>query len=337
MRAHNVERAAPERVGFYGLDVYSLWESLYAVLGYLQKHDPSALPLAHRAFRCFEPFGEDVQAYARATRLVPHSCEDPVVALLSGILKRPRAHHEDGEETRFEAEQNAFAVKNAEGYYRAMVRGGPDSWNIRDRHMVQTLERVVRHHGPKSKVIVWAHNTHVGDARFTDMAADGMVNVGQLVRESHAVPDVVLVGFGSYRGTVMAGREWDATPTVMRVPPARQGSWESLLHRLASGETEDGGDRALEVARRSGVTQSGTARPLLVRFTDPPREMLEARGHRAIGVVYRPELEEFGNYVPTVLPLRYDAFLFIDETRALQPIGTAVDLARIPETFPSGM
>src|SRR4029078_6987664 len=119
--------------------------------GYLQKHDPSAIPVARRAFRCFEPYGEDAQAYARSARLLPHSCEEPVVALLGKMLERPRAHREDGDEARFEAEQNAFAVKNAEGYYRAMVRGGPDSWNIRDRHMVQTLERLARHHGPRSK------------------------------------------------------------------------------------------------------------------------------------------------------------------------------------------
>jgi erythromycin esterase-like protein len=332
LREHNLGRPAARRVGFYGLDVYSLWESLYAILSYLQKHDPGSLPLARRAFRCFEPYGEDAQAYARATRFVPHSCEGAVVALLTQMRREARPAHDDGDETRFEAEQNAYALRNAEAYYRAMVRGGPDSWNIRDRHMVSTLERVVRHHGPRSKVIVWAHNTHIGDARFTDMAADGMVNLGQLVRETHSMSDVVLVGFGSYRGTVVAGREWEATPEVMHVPPARSGTWESLLHRVAGGETSQSdagpGTRTLERA---------AAPSLFVRLADPPREMLEARGHRAIGVVYRPELEQFGNYVPTVLPLRYDAFLFMDQTRALQPLRARTDPARIPETFPSGM
>ena len=316
LRRHNDRVPEEKKAGFYGLDVYSLWDSLYQVLGYLGRYAPAALPAARRAFRCFEPYGEDVQEYARATRWIDASCESEAIALLSELRRAPASHPHDGREARFNAEQNALVVKNAEHYYRTMVQGGPESWNIRDRHMTQTLERLMRHHGPESKAIVWAHNTHIGDARFTDMADDGMVNIGQLVREGHAGDGVVLVGFGSHRGTVIAGEEWEAPMQRMPVPPGRPGSWEDVLHRAGAE------DRLLLVdeARRND-------------------EFLEERGHRAIGVVYHPEYERYGNYVPTVLPRRYDVFLFLDETRALKPLHevTARKEGEVPETYPSGV
>lgn len=191
-----------------------------------------------------------------------------------------------------------------------MLRGGAPSWNIRDRHMAETLDRLMRQYGPDAKAIVWEHNTHIGDARATDMASAGMVNVGQLVRERHAGEGVVLVGYGSYAGSVVAGRAWGAPMERMPMPPARAGSWEDLLHR-AGPENKllllDGRDTAFG----------------------------EARGHRAIGVVYHPESERAGNYVPTVLPRRYDALLYIDQTRPLHPLHV---LARPdgepPDTYP---
>jgi erythromycin esterase-like protein len=314
LRRHNARLEEADRVGFFGLDVYSLWESLYAVIGYLHKADRSALSAARRAFRCFEPFGEDVQEYARATAFVPTSCEDEVVDLLKELRGRAPRYQTDGREDYFAAEQNALVVRGAEAYYRAMVRGGPESWNIRDRHMTETLERLMSHHGPGAKGIVWEHNTHIGDARATDMADDGMVNIGQLVRERHAGEGVVLVGFGSHRGTVIAGDEWDAPMEVMDVPPGREGSWEDILHR--AGETN---------------------KLLLLDDVRDDEVFLEERGHRAIGVVYHPERERYGNYVPTVLPRRYDAFCHIDETRALHPLHLRPDLSKIPETYPSGV
>jgi erythromycin esterase-like protein len=193
-----------------------------------------------------------------------------------------------------------------------MVEGGPRSWNIRDRHMNETLDRLMRLHGPGARGIVWEHNTHIGDARYTDMIDDGMVNVGQLVREGHAAEGVVLVGFGSYRGSVIAGKEWEAPMERMRVPPGRDGSWEQLLHAAGAGDK-------------------------LMTFEDATHEMLQSRGHRAIGVVYHPEYEHFGNYVPTVLPRRYDAFLFLDETTALHPLHLKADPHKVPETYPSGV
>lgn len=310
LKEHN--RGVAEPVGFHGLDVYSLWDSLYAVIGYLRRVDPSAIDAARRAFRCFEPYGEDAQEYARATaRLVPASCEDRAVALLADIRRRASAYREDDRWGAFRVEQNALVIRDAEAYYRAMVRGGPKSWNVRDRHMQETLERLADFYGAHSKGIVWEHNTHIGDARHTDMAADGMVNVGQLARERWGEKDAVLVGFSTHRGSVIAGDAWDAPAERMTVPEAREGSWDELLHR-AGGEDK-----------------------LLILDSEGP--LRETRGHRAIGVVYHPEYESLGNYVPTTLSRRYDALLYIDETQALHPLPVSVDLREeIPETFPSG-
>jgi len=315
LRQHNAGLPDEEKVGFYGLDVYSLWESLAAVIEYLQRVDPGAVRAAYRAFQCFEPYGEDVQQYARATALVPMSCENEVVAMLLELRRKAPQYREDSREAYFNAEQNALVTAGAERYYRAMVRGGPDSWNVRDRHMTDTLQRLVQHHGPQAKAIVWEHNTHVGDARATDMATAGMVNVGQLVRERCWEDGVVLVGFGSHRGTVIAGDEWSAPMQRMTVPPAEPGSYEDLLHRAAATDK-------------------------LLLFEPPPERdpLLAPRGHRAIGMVYHPGLERFGNYVPTVLPLRYDAFLYFDETHALHPLHFPVqEEGEVPETFPSGL
>ncbi|MFL5240900.1 MAG: erythromycin esterase family protein [Gemmataceae bacterium] len=315
LRRHNEDRSEEQKAAFYGLDVYSLWESLYAIMTYLHRVEPSALTAAWRAFRCFEPYGEDVQEYARATRLVPKSCEDEVVALLKDLRHRGAAHRPEWREAYFLAEQNALILKNAEAYYRAMVRGGPDSWNIRDRHMADTLERLMKHHGSGAKAIVWEHNTHIGDARFTDMADAGMVNLGQLIRERQSSAGVVLVGFGSYRGSVIAGKQWEAPMETIPVPAGRAGSWEDALHHV-------------------------DARAHLFLFSEAAQTdlLLEPRGHRAIGVVYHPEYERHGNYVPTVLPRRYDAFLFLDETHALHPFRVRQRReGEVPETFPSGV
>ena len=223
LRELNDGRPEDERVGFYGLDVYSLHDSMSAVERYLRRVDPEAAKRARRAYGCFDPYGEDVQEYAMATALVPASCEDEAIGMLQELRRKAPEYREDGREAFFNAEQNALTVRNAELYYRTMVRGGPASWNIRDTHMIETLERLVNHHGPGTKAIVWEHNTHIGDARATDMARAGMVNVGQLARERWDDNGVVLVGFGSHRGSVIAGDEWGAPMRRMPVPPARGG------------------------------------------------------------------------------------------------------------------
>ncbi len=317
MRDFNRGRASEAQAGFFGLDVYSLWDSMRAVNAYLERIDPRLAAQARRAYNCFEPYAEDVQEYARATAIVPTSCEDEAVSVLRDLRANAPQYREDGREGYFNAEQNALVAKNAELYYRTMVRGGPDSWNVRDNHMVETLERLMQHHGPNARAIVWEHNTHIGDARFTDMARAGMVNVGQLVRQAHGREGVMLAGFASHRGTVIAAEEWGAPMQRMRVPIARPASFESAMHDGV------GGDALLLFDGRDNGGVHGLDEPM---------------GHRAIGVVYDPNHERWGNYVPTIVPRRYDAILYIDESRAVDPLHMPVLVdGEVPETYPSGV
>ncbi|HEX2773116.1 MAG TPA: erythromycin esterase family protein [Micromonosporaceae bacterium] len=310
LRARNAQMDEGERAGFHGLDVYSLWESLREILTWLREHDPEQVPAALAAYRCFQPYGEDAQRYALATRFVPASCEDEVVDLLVGLRERAAA---DGA-GRFGAWQNAEIVAGAERYYRAMVRGSRESWNVRDRHMDDSLDRLLDHYGVDAKAVVWAHNTHVGDARATDMVDAGEVNIGQLARERYGADQVVLVGFGTHRGTVVAGDEWGAQMEVMPVPSGRRYSLEDVLHAAAPTQ-------ALFVFPRDDRAD------LLTQELD----------HRAIGVVYHPERESWGNYVPTVLGDRYDAFCWIDQSQAVRPLHARPGSLTEPETFPSGV
>lgn len=315
----------PERrVGFFGLDVYSLWESLRAVRDYLREHRPDAVERAVEAFRCFEPYAEDPQSYARATALVPSGCEPEVRELLVRLRRdADRAGAGGGSAADFAARQNAEVLVGAERYYRAMLHGGPESWNIRDHHMADTLDRLMDFHGPGAKAVVWEHNTHIGDARATDMAAAGLVNVGQLVRERHAADGVVLVGFGCYEGTVTAADRWGGRARTLRVPPARAGSVEELLHGALPG----GAGLFVFPPARRGTPDDG----------DATRWLREERDHRAIGVVYRPHRERWGNYVATVLGERYDAFCFLDRTHALTPLLAAPPVSGEEETWPTGV
>ncbi|NUT47866.1 MAG: erythromycin esterase family protein [Saccharothrix sp.] len=309
LRGHNAGLAEEERVAFHGLDVYSLWESLREVLAHLREHDPGEVPAALAAYRCFEPHGEDPREYAMSTRFVPEGCENEVVDLLVRLRRRAAG---DGA-GRFGAWQNAEVVAGAERYYRAVV-GGHSSWNVRDRHMDETLDRLLDHHRPGSKAVVGAHNTHVGDARATDMAMSGLVNIGQLARERFGAGRVALVGLGTHRGAVVAGEAWGAGARAMPVPPARPGSLEDVLHATAPGA-------AL-------FAFPADDRPDLLAATLP---------HRAIGVVYHPERERWGNYASTVLGDRYDAFLWFDETTALRPLPTRPAAVFESETYPTGV
>ena len=317
LRTHNGRLPAERRVGFYGLDVYSLWESMVEVVRYLERVDPAAAERARGAYECFAPYGEEAEQYAWASSLAPPGCGDEVARVLAELRNHASryAYEDGGREALFHAEQNALVAKNAEAYYRAMVSSGHASWNVRDGHMAETLDRLMRFHGPSAKAIVWEHNTHVGDARYTDMADEGEVNVGQLVRERHGAEGVVIVGFSTYEGTVIAGDSWGAPMRVMNVPPAREGSYEDALHRVGRGDS-------------LYLFDEGPLAPVL----------LEPRGHRAVGVVYRPAFERYGNYVPTVLPRRYDALLYIERSRALEPLHTVERReAEVPETYPAGV
>lgn len=292
LREHNRRRPAAERVGFYGLDVYSLWDSLARTMSWLSEHQPDAIPLAMRAWRCFAPFDEDPQRYAWGTRLVPMSCEEEVVDLLSAVRQRAASDGDDA----FDAFQNAVVAAEAERYYRAMVRTDRGSWNIRDIHMADTVERLTAHLAPSAKGVLWAHNTHVGDARATTMRDEGLLNVGQLLRERRGPDHVLLVGMASYVGTVTAAQQWGAAEERMPVPAAGEASHEDLLHR-ALGE------------------------PSVIDF-GPERDrpwLAHRAGHRAIGVVYDPR-REHGNYVPTVMGARYDALIWFERTRALREL-----------------
>jgi len=314
LKQYNSSIPLNKKIGFYGLDVYSLWESMEVIMQYLTKVDKKALETAKKAFECFEPYQKDEgRSYAKASQFVPEICEDEVLTLLKEIQQRLPRYDGDFENV-FSTEQNALIAVNAEKYYRAMVNAGPHSWNIRDGHMADTLERLLNFHGSGSKVIVWEHNTHVGDARATDMVDDGMYNIGELARLKHNDKGVFLVGFGTYSGSVIAGRGWGAPMKRLNVPPAKKGSWENLLH------------------------EAGKENKLLMMDDFMTDSFMESHiGHRAIGVVYNPEYERLGNYVPSILPMRYDAFIFLNETKALHPLHIVPDGHLVPETYPFGI
>src|SRR5690606_12493269 len=240
-------------------------------------------------------------------------CKEQVIKLLKEV--RENSHKYTSErEGDLNAEINALVMANAEKYYKSMAGFGDDSWNIRDRHMVETLNILTDYHDTDAKVIIWEHNSHIGDARATDMAAAGLVNVGQLVREEHRDKGVFLAGFGSYSGSVIAGSHWGAPMKSMEVPEAIKGSVENKLHEI------DGQNKLL-IFKDNYELQEAFSKKI---------------GHRAIGVVYHPERER-GNYVPSVLSERYDAFLYINETQALHPLKIKPDGSLTPETYPFGI
>jgi erythromycin esterase-like protein len=325
LRAYNDARASgATSVGFYGLDLYSLNASITAVLGYLDKVDPEAARRARYRYGCFEHFGEDTQAYGYAASIgLRKSCEDEDVSQPTELQRRAAEYAgRDGRvapDEFFYAEQNARLVKNAEEYYRSMFRGRVSSWNLRDCHMAETLAALATYlqgQGQQAKVMVWEHNSHLGDARATEMGQTGELNVGQLVRERYG-QDAVLIGFSTYSGTVTAATEWGGPAERKRVRPALPDSYEALFHELDLGSF-------LVVLRDGGAA---------IASLRPPR--LE----RAIGVIYRPETERLSHYFSACLPEQFDAVLHFDETRAVEPLERTATWERgeALETFPSGL
>ena len=325
LREHNdsLPLTAP-KVGFYGLDLYSLYTSMEAVLGYLSKVDPEAAKRARYRYSCFEHFSEDTQAYGYATSFgLSSSCEREVIEQLIELRRRAADYaSRDGRVARdefFFAEQNARVVRNAEKYYRTMFHGRVESWNWRDRHMAETLEALMNHltvQGENAKVAVWEHNSHLGDARATYMADYGELNVGQLVRQRYG-GDAILIGFTTYEGTVTAASEWDGPAERKRVRPALAESYEALFH-------ESVGSNFLLTIRTNEAGAKAVRQPRL---------------ERAIGVIYLPQTERQSHYFDARLAEQFDAVIHFDETQALEPLERYAlwETGEPPETFPTGM
>jgi erythromycin esterase-like protein/predicted phosphoribosyltransferase len=322
LRAHNDKLpAGANKVGFYGLDLYSLHASMKAVVRFLDKIDPDAARRARERYACFDHSGYDAQVYGFMTRLnLSKSCEKEVVdQLLEMTQQAAEFLRRDGRtdpENQFQAEQNARVVKNAEVYYRAMYLEEVSSWNLRDRHMMETLEALDQHlscPGRSARIAVWAHNSHLGDARATAMSQRGEYNIGQLVREKFG-REAALVGFTTYQGTVTAASEWGGETERKRVRPALPGSYEEQFH------------------------QSGPPRFLLI-WDDIDRALrtsIGSRLQRAIGVIYRPQTERQSHYFEAHIAEQFDAVIHLDETRALEPLEytSTWDVGEAPETFP---
>ncbi|MEF8939054.1 MAG: protein-L-isoaspartate(D-aspartate) O-methyltransferase [Salinivenus sp.] len=316
LREYNVSRARNQQAGFYGLDLYSLYTSIEAVLEYLDEVDPAAAAVARQRYGCLSPWEHDPAAYGRAALTGQyHECADEAVAMLNDLLdKRLQYRGKDGE--RFlDAVQNARLVADAEAYYRAMYYGSKNSWNLRDQHMFDTLQEVLDVRGGDAKAVVWAHNSHLGNAAATEMGARGQHNVGQLCRDAYG-DDAYLIGFGTDRGTVAAASEWGGPMEVKEVRPAHEESYERLCH-----ESE----------------VPSFLLPLRPAHTPELRDALaEERLERAIGVIYRPETELRSHYFQARLPQQFDEYVWFDETEAVTPL-TSDAGAGMPDTFPFGV
>jgi erythromycin esterase-like protein len=319
---HNRSLTPAERVGFYGLDLYSLHTSIDAVLAYLRKVDPAAAERARFRYGCFEDFGEDTQAYGYAATIgLTRSCAKDVVAQLVDLRRRAAEYAtRDGRiaaDEYFFAEQNARLVRNAEEYYRSMFGGRVESWNLRDTHMMETLQALlmhVRQVAGHARAVVWAHNSHLGDARATQMGEQGELNLGQLVRDAFG-EDARTVGFTTHAGTVTAATDWDAPAQRRRVRPSLVNSYERLFHDAGIGQFS-----------------------LWLRDADLVTALRTPRLERAIGVIYRPDTERLSHYFRARLAEQFDAVIHIDTTHALEPLEPwSVDEADLPETYPTAL
>lgn len=295
MRQYNMNVPMEKRVGFYGMDLYAMWASIREVIAYFDSYFPDYSDKMRSWYACLLPFEGNPQHYATAVFRQQVDCSDDVAAVKSFLRENRRRFAAADEKKFFNVSQNALIVKNAERHYRAMVDRGPRSWNYRVRNFKDTVERLMEFYGPDARSIVWAHNTHVGDARATPMAHQGMENIGYLIRQKHGPEDVFIVGFTTYRGSVLAGAEWGAPVEEMQVPEGLPGSYEEIFQKV-------------------GIPQA-----LFIFGEEVPEVVLQPRGHRAKGVVYDPT-QERAHYLPTILPQRYDALIYIEETSPLSPL-----------------
>jgi erythromycin esterase-like protein len=325
LRTWNERQPSAARAGFYGLDLYSLFTSMEEVLRYLDQVDPQAADEARKRYACFDHYGDDSQQYAYSAGLGhSESCQREVITQLQQMQQRAADYmRRDGiaaSDAYFYAQQNARLVKNAEEYYRTMFRGRVLSWNLRDRHMSETLDALAVHLGETRaqlpKIVVWEHNSHVGDARATEIGRLGEWNVGQLSRQRYG-DDAFLVGFSTYQGWVTAASDWDGPAERKQVRPAMAGSYEDAFHQSELGNFM-----------------------LPLRAASPAREaLLEARLERAIGVLYLPHTERQSHYFSAQLPLQFDAVIHIDVTDAVEPLEPTShwDTGEAPETYPIGL
>jgi len=319
LRDHNEVQPPAKRVAFHGLDLYSLYNSMRSVLSYLEDVDPAAASVARVRYGCLTPWQADPATYGRAAMSGRfRSCEEDVVHMLQTLLAKSSEYAMHDGERFLDAVQNARLVANAERYYRTMYYGSRSSWNLRDSHMFDTLKTLLDYYGPDAKAIVWAHNSHVGNARATEMSRRGEHNIGQLCRTQFG-NGAYLVGFGTDHGTVAAASGWDEPMEIKKVRPALARSYERLCHM--------------------GTQSTGRANFLLPLGTlrDEVREgMMKPRLERAIGVIYRPETELASHYFQAVLPRQFDEYIWLDDTRAVTPFETVV-LEGLPDTYPFGV
>jgi erythromycin esterase-like protein len=313
LREHNRSAAAP--CGFYGLDIYNMRGAIAAVLAYLDKVDPQAAAVARERYACLTPWQHEPSTYGRAVLTAGYrKCEEAVVRQCREMLEKEFSYaRQDGDEF-LDAAQNARLVASAERYYRIMYYGGAESWNLRDTHMFETLEHLLDWRGTDTKAAVWAHNSHIGDARQTDMGqVRDELNIGQLCRERFG-SDAALIGMGMHTGTVAAATDWDGAMEIKRIKPSRGDSVERLCH------------------------DSEVPRFLLDFARDPAlaRKLAEPRLERFIGVIYRPETELQSHYAEAALSRQFDAYLWFDDTRAVEEIGPEQHKG-VPDTFPFGV
>jgi len=317
MRSHNDLRPADLRIGFYGLDIYNMSASIAAVLEYLDKIDPNAAAVARERYGCLTPWQREPSTYGRAMLTDNYrKCEAAVVAQLRDLLRQGLSYEARDGDRFLDAAQNARLIASAERYYRIMYYGGAESWNLRDTHMFETLSHVLDARGLSAKAIVWAHNSHIGDARHTEMGASrGELNIGQLCREYFGEHNVALIGMGTHAGTVAAASDWDGELEIKRLNPSHRNSYEHQFH--------DAGVQRLLI----DLSGDGAAVPAL------RRQHLE----RFIGVIYRPETELMSHYADASLPQQFDGFLWFDETTAVTPLGPEHRQGGMPDTYPFGL
>jgi len=317
LRKFNEPRSLDQKAGFYGLDLYNLNGSIRAVLDYLDRIDPAAAKIARERYGCLKPWRNNPQAYGRMALSSGYvRCENDVVAALRELLEQKLHYDAQDPDAFLDAAQNARLIRNAEAYYRAMYYGAAESWNLRDRHMFETLQNLLKARGPKAKAVVWAHNSHIGDARFTEAGLSrDEINIGQLCRQAYGA-EASLIGFDTHTGTVAAATDWDEPMEIKTVNPSRADSYEMLAHRA-------GVDRCLYDLREG-------------EHDEVRSHLLKPRLERFIGVIYRPETERWSHYSEACLPRQFDAYVWFEETTAV------TSLAEQPkqgaeETYPFGL